>query len=242
MVNPQDQKSESIWLNLLVNVAIPSIILGKFSGEHQLGPIWGLIVALAFPIGYGLWDFVQRGKFNFFSALGIFSTLATGGMTLLKLPPEYIAIKEATIPALFGIAVVGSLFTPFPLVRTFLYSEKILQVNKVDQALAQYGNQKAFDNALIVASWLLAGSFFLSAVLNYGLAEYVLVSQPGTPEFNEELSKMMALSWPVITLPSLAVLCLALYYLLHRIKKLTHLPWEAIFNDGTTAAPHSKEV
>lgn len=235
-------KPENIWVNLLVNVVLPSIILSKFSDEHSLGPVWGLVVALAFPIGYGIWDFFERKKLNFFSALGIFSTLATGGMALLKLPPEYIAIKEATIPALFGIAVVVSLFTPYPLVRTFLYSEKILQVKKVDAALLQQGNLKAFEKTLLIASWMLAGSFFLSSVLNYGLAEYLLISPPGTPEFNRELGQMTALSWPVITLPSMAVLFGALYYLLHRIKSLTQLKLEDIFNDGSAPAPASTEM
>ena len=48
------------------------------------------------------------------SAIGIFSTLLTGGMTLLELDPNYIAIKEAAIPAAFGIAVLVSMFTPIP--------------------------------------------------------------------------------------------------------------------------------
>ncbi len=227
------QYKENMWINLLVNVALPSIILSNLCGEHQLGPVWGLIFALSFPVGYGIWDFIKLGKMNFFSALGVFSTLATGGMALFKLPPEYIAIKEATIPTLFGLAAVISLYTPYPLVRTFLYSEKILQVDKVNRALAEFGNQKAFEQTLKIASWMLASSFFLSAVLNYALAEYLLVSEPGTEAFNAELGRMTALSWPVITIPSLLVLFGALFYLLSRIKKLTHLGFDQIFNDGS---------
>lgn len=223
---------ENMLVNLLINVAAPSIILSKFSGEHSLGPTWGLIVALAFPIGYGIWDFIRRRKVNFFSAIGVFSTFLTGGMTLLKLPPEYVAIKEASIPLMFGLATLGSLYTPFPLVRTFLYNEKVLQVERVNDALMRYGTQQAFERTLVVASWMLAGSFFLSAVLNYGLAKYLLVSAPGTEAYNAELGKMTALSFPVITIPSMLVLVGALWYLLNRIKSLTHLKFEDIFNDG----------
>ncbi len=223
---------ENMLVNLLINVAAPSIILSKFSGEHSLGPTWGLIVALAFPIGYGIWDFIRRRKVNFFSAIGVFSTFLTGGMTLLKLPPEYVAIKEASIPLMFGLATLGSLYTPFPLVRTFLYNEKVLQVERVNDALMRYGTQQAFERTLVVASWMLAGSFFLSAVLNYGLAKYLLVSAPGTEAYNAELGKMTALSFPVITIPSMVVLVGALWYLLNRIKSLTHLKFEDIFNDG----------
>lgn len=222
---------ENMLVNLMINVAAPSIILAKFSGENTLGPTWGLIVALAFPIGYGIWDFIRRRKINFFSALGVFSTFLTGGMSLLKLPPEYIAIKEASIPLMFGLATLGSLYTPFPLVRTFLYNDKVLQVDRVNEALKRFGTEQAFERTLVLASWMLASSFFLSAVLNYGLAKYLLVSPPGTEAYNGELGRMTALSFPVITVPSMLVLVGALWYLLHRIKALTHLKFDEIFID-----------
>jgi len=36
----------------------------KFSSEEQLGPTMALIVALAFPIGYGLYELTFNGKRN----------------------------------------------------------------------------------------------------------------------------------------------------------------------------------
>lgn len=233
---------ENMIYNLLINVAAPSIILSKFSGDNSLGPTWGLIVALAFPIGYGIWDFIRRRKVNFFSALGVFSTFLTGGMTLLKLPPEYVAIKEASIPLIFGLATLGSLYTPFPLVRTFLYNEKVLQVERVNDALKRFNTEQAFERTLIIASWMLAGSFFLSAVLNYGLAKYLLVSEPGSEAYNAELGQMTYLSLPVITVPSMIVLVGALWFLLHRIKALTHLKLEDIFNDGQAPTKTTTEM
>jgi hypothetical protein len=233
---------ENMLVNLLINVAAPSIILSKFSGEHSLGPTWGLIVALAFPIVYGVWDFIRRRKVNFFSAIGVFSTFLTGGMTLLKLPPEYVAIKEASIPLLFGLATLGSLYTPFPLVRTFLYNEKVLQVERVNAALKRFGTEQAFERTLIIASWMLAGSFFLSAVLNYGLAKYLLISPPGSEAYNAELGRMTALSLPVITIPSMLVLIGALWYLLTRIKTLTHLNLEDVFNDSQATSKTTTEM
>lgn len=83
-------KKESFFANLLMNIVIPTLILTKLSGEEHLGPTWGLIVALAFPIGYGVRDFAVNKKLNVFSALGVVSVLLTGGLSLLKLPPEYL--------------------------------------------------------------------------------------------------------------------------------------------------------
>ena len=81
-----------------------------------------------------------------------------------------------------------------------------------------------------MASWLLAGSFFLSSVLNFVLARLIVRSPAGSAAFNEELGKMTALSYPVIVLPSMAVMMIALWYLFRSIKRLTHMDLEEIFH------------
>lgn len=224
------KKSGHLLANLAFNIIIPTVILTKFSGDNALGPAYSIVVALAFPIGYGLKDFKQSGKANFFSILGILSVFLTGGMSLLQLDPQYIAIKEAAVPALFGLATLISLRTRYPLVRTLLFNEQVMQVEKVHQALDQHNANSEFERKLVYASYMITGSFLLSSVLNYVLAKIVLVSEPGTQAFTEELGKMTALSFPVIALPSTLVLMAALYYLLHHIQKLTDLTLEDIFN------------
>ncbi|MEO0444396.1 MAG: VC0807 family protein [Pseudomonadota bacterium] len=229
MTQAQPTKKENLFLNLLVNIIIPTVILSKFSGEDSLGVKWAIIVALAFPIGYGLMDMRSTGKFNLFSAIGIFSVALTGGMALLKLPPQYIIIKEAAIPALFAIITLASLKTPYPLVKTFLYNDKVMQVDKVADALSRHGAEKDFDQALVNASYLMALSFVLSSILNYILAKVILVSAPGTEAFNAELGKMNALSFPIIAIPATIVMMFALFYLFKKIKQLTQLELEDIF-------------
>lgn len=232
--NPEGKKperKENVFLNLGLNIILPTIILVKFSGEEHLGPQLGIIVALAFPILYGIYDFTAAHKVNFFSVLGVLSVMLTGGISLLKLDPQYIAVKEATIPALFGIATLVSLKTRYPLVKTLLYNDKIMQVDRVAEALRQRDNEREFDRTLARASCLIAGSFFLSSLLNYVLAKMILVSAPGTEAYNAELGKMTALSFPVITIPAMLVLFGALYYLFRSIRRLTQLSLEQIFVD-----------
>ena len=226
MTNTKTTKKDNIFINLLFNIVAPTLILSKFSDD--LGTKLAIVVALAFPILYGLKDFLHQKKFNFFSALGVFSVLMTGGMALLELPPEYIAAKEAGIPALFAIVTLISLHTPYPLVKLFLFNETLLQVEKITHALQQHNAEAAFEAALKNASYIIAISFIISSVLNYVLAIYLLQSPPGTDAFNEELGLMTALSFPVIAVPATLVLCFALYYLFKQIKALTQLPLEDI--------------
>ena len=243
-------KKESMLANLLLNIVIPTLILMKGSEspwllaqlqglDAQTGSSFGLfyqdhgiqlaiVVALAFPILYGMHDFKRAGKVNVFSALGVFSILLTGGISLLQLDPQYIAIKEAAIPGILGLVTVLSLKTRFPLVKTFLYNDKILRVDRIAQALEQHKTEQAFEKSLKVASWLVAGSFFLSSFLNYALAKGIIVSPAGTAAFNEELGKMTALSFPVISIPATIVMMAALFYLFRSIKKLTGLTLEDV--------------
>ncbi len=226
-------KKESFLANLLMNIVIPTLILTKLSGDEYLGATWGLIVALAFPISYGLRDFLINKKINVFSALGIVSVLLTGGLSLLHLAPKYFAIKEAAIPGILCVVTLISIKTPYPLVKTFIYNDKVLKIHKVNTALQQYGTQKHFEGTLTNASLMIAASFFLSSILNYVLAKIILVSQPGTAEFNAELGKMTALSYPVIALPMMIIMMGTLFYVFRSIRLLTHLTLEEVINDGS---------
>ncbi|MEJ2513925.1 MAG: MFS transporter [Gammaproteobacteria bacterium] len=222
------QKRENVLVSLGVNIAIPAVILMKFSGPDALGPVWGLVVALAFPLAYGLADFFRRREYNLVSILGVISVLLTGGIGLLELDPKWIAVKEAAIPGIIGLLVLGSLKTRFPIVRNLLYNDRIIRVDAVEKALAENGNGPAFEKTLVVASWMLAASFFLSSVLNFVLAKVLVTSPPGTTQFNEELGRMTALSYPVIVVPSMLIMMAALFYLFRNIRRLTRLDLEDI--------------
>jgi ABC-type multidrug transport system fused ATPase/permease subunit len=225
------EQKESLLLNLVLNIIIPTVILTKFSGDEHLGPRLSIVVALAFPIAYGIMDFVKQKKINFFSALGVVSVFLTGGISLLELPPKYIAIKEAAIPAALGLATLISTYTKYPLVRVFLYNDKVLATELISKRLADLNNTNAFDRTLIRSSYIVAASFFLSSALNYALAKVVVVSQPGTQAFAEELGKMTAYSYVVIVIPSIAVMIFAMYYLFRNITRLTGLKLEEVFLD-----------
>lgn len=78
-------------------------------------------------------------------------------------------------------------------------------------------------------SWII----FLSALLNYILAVVLLTAEPGSVEFNQQLGKMTALSFPVISLPLMFVLTADLFYIFRGIKRLTGMPLEEILNVDT---------
>lgn len=224
------KKKQNPLVNILFNIVVPVVILSKFSKDNYLGPKLGLVVALAFPLAYFIWDWCKEHKANFISILGFVSVLLTGIIGVFEFPSELIAYKEASVPLIICLAVLISMKTPYPLVKKLLYNEDLMNMELINSRLSEKDNTKEVDRMLVRASYMVAASFLVSTVLNFGLAKYLIHSPSGTPEFAEEMARMTALSYPVIALPSTIVLVFALFYVYNRLSKLTGLEFEQLFN------------
>lgn len=218
-------------VNLLFNIVFPAVILNKFSEADRLGPVVALLVALSLPLAFGLWEFYTTKHRNFVSILGFASILLTGGLGLLQVDGFWFAVKEASIPGIIAVATLISLKTKSPFVKLILYNDKVINLSVVDAALDKNGSRPGFEKLMVQTTFVLAGSFLLSAVLNFWLAIWLLKSPVGTPAFNEELGKMTALSYPVIVIPSLIVMMLAVWMLIRGLRKLTGLEMAEIMAD-----------
>ncbi len=223
-------KHENMLLNLVCNIAIPAVIMAQLSKESRLGPAWGLVLALLFPLGYGIYDFVVRKKTNFISVLGFAGVLLSGVLGLLKLDGRWFAVKDAAIPSLIGLALLISMRAKEPIVKALLFNDAVLDVARVEAALRERGNEPRLAGLLRQCTLIVAVAFFVSAVLAYGLARYLLKSPGGTAEFNAELAKMHWLSWPVIVVPSMIMMMLAMWRLVHGLKALTGLATDDLFH------------
>ncbi|MDQ7983642.1 VC0807 family protein [Pseudomonas sp. G34] len=216
------------FIDLLISIVIPSLILMKLSGEARLGPDGALVLALAFPLGWGAFELVKYRKFNFVALLGLVSVILTGGIGLLHLDNQWLAIKEAAIPGLIGIAVLVSTRTRYPLIRTLLFNKTVLNVDKIHERLEQGGHTQRFEARLLRATYLLSGTFFFSSLMNYVLAKWIVTSPAGSEAFNDELGRMTLLSYPMIAIPSMIMLMAVFYYLWRTIHDLTGLKLEEI--------------
>jgi len=220
-----------LFTDLIINIIIPVLVLRRLSGDDQLGPVWALVLALSFPLAAGIYEFARDKKVGLVPAIGFISILLTGGIALLQLPKEYIAIKEALVPLGFGVAVLLSTFSKRPLIRTFIYNDMFMRTDLVADEVQKRGRESDFDGLMVKATWILASSFLLSSILNYALAKWIIVSPTGTPEFNEELGTMTLLSYPVIVVPSMILMFYAMYFVISRILKMTELSLEDIMRE-----------
>ncbi|RLA61482.1 MAG: MFS transporter [Epsilonproteobacteria bacterium] len=224
----EQDSPKSALLNLLFNIVIPVLILSKWTDEAHLGPVKGLIVALAFPVIYGAWDLFSKKKWNFVSVLGVVSVLLTGGLALFKLDGFWFAVKEAAIPGIIGIVVLFTAKSKYNLVRMLILSPKLIKVEVLDAIIKEQKLEVPFEKLVIKTTYFFVLSFVASAILNFVLAIVILKSPAGTPEFNAELGKMTALSFPVIMIPSMAILIFSLWFLLRGITKMTGVHYNEV--------------
>lgn len=229
-MSTQTKRPNNTFLELIFNIIVPSIILMKFSGDEYLGSVYALVVALLFPIGYGLYDFIKNKSMNFISLLGFLSTLLTGGIGLFELDVEWLAIKEAAIPSAIGLVVLISGFWGKPLIAKILLNPVLFNLDLIYQNLSDQGKTDLFKAKIQRANHLLSITFVFSATMNYLLAKWIVVSPAGTTEFNEQLGEMTMLSYPVIAIPSMIMLSAIMFYVVKNVTKLTGLKFDQMLN------------
>lgn len=227
------EKQENPLVNILLNVVVPAAVLSYLSkeeGRFALGPMWALIVAVAIPIGYGIYFFWEFRKLNLFSVLGFASVILTGGLGLLKTSAVWFAVKEALIPFVLGLAVVLSHYkTSKPLVKVFLLNPDLFDVPRIEKRVAEKNAQAPFEKVLKTGTWLLGGSFFLSTLLNFLLWMYLLGGKEGgSTEYMKAIGTGTWMGFLVIGVPAMAILFYAFFRILREIEEVTGLNREEL--------------
>ncbi|MFY9514340.1 MAG: VC0807 family protein [Rubrivivax sp.] len=124
-------------LEIAVTIVAPSLVLMSASGP--LGPTGALLAALALPVGYGLWDGWRRRRLNWLALVGVLSTLLTGGIGLMQLDAQWLAVKEAAVPALMGLVIAASAWTRRPLIHALVFDAALLDTARIQSLLAARG-------------------------------------------------------------------------------------------------------
>lgn len=230
--SPPPRNKGNPLFEILITVLLPAVVLMLLSKPERLGTTWALVLALIFPLGWGLKEAVTKRKTSWMAVLGVVSTLLTGGIGLLKVDPFWLAVKEAAVPALIGLVVLGSNWTRWPLIRILVFSPTLFDVDRINQALTARGTTVPFELKLRTGTLALAGVFFFSAVMNYVLARWIVTSPAGTEAFNEELGRLTLVSYPVIAVPSMLMMMGLMWWLATGARKLTGLDLGDMLHGG----------
>ena len=210
-------------IEILINILIPIVILSNFSSEERLGIKLSIIIAFALPLTYGLYDYLRTKNKNFFSILGVISVSLSGGLTLLEVDAIYIALKEASIPLIFAFAIIYTMRGDKSLLHHLMENPIIVNADSILVSLKKNNQLDKYNNLLRKCTAIFAASFMLSAILNF-----VLTGEPGTEQFNHQMAKMLALSFPVNAVPPMIINIINLLYLFNKMKVFTGLKLEQI--------------
>lgn len=228
-------KQENGLFNILFNIIAPIFILNNLS--QKLGALPALGLALAFPLCYGLYDGWTRKKANFFSILGLLNTLLTGGLAVLGLGGIWFAVKEAAFPLLVGLFVLASAFSANPFIRTLFLNPQIVNLDLLTSRLKELRRETDFFRLMKLSTMWLSASFFLSAVLNFVLAEIIfsplqagLDADAQSVALNHQIAEMTKWSMIVILIPSMFFLILIFWRLLKSLSQLSGLSTNQILN------------
>lgn len=229
-------KPENPLIVVLCNIALPVIVLNqgaKHFGEN--GPLIALLVALAFPIGYGIFDFKRRHKPNFVSIVGLVNVSITGSFALFHLEGGWFWLKEAFFPLLIGSAI--AIYNHFgrPFLFTVFWNENLFQIDNINKALESRKNQNQLTPLFKKSSDLFSASFFISGTGNFYLAKRIFLPIDPTlnpvdhaQALNSQIAQMTWRGYTMIALPMMVFMGFVLWYLISHLKSLTGLKTEEI--------------
>ncbi|MDZ4662651.1 MAG: VC0807 family protein [Pseudomonadota bacterium] len=249
--SPQPQtKADSqgplgVAIDLVFNLVLPVYILEKFS--HRLGEngaVWALVIALSFPLGFGLYDYIVNKKQNWASILGFVNTVFTGVFAVIGLTRNWYIVKEIIVPLILGIYVLMTLRKGSkPFIEKLIYNDRVLNIALIEERLRRQNQIDRLHSHLAKSTQYFSASFFLSAILNFLVAnhvftdiEYFWLSSERAALRNLQIAQMTKLGYLMIALPCMVITMVVIWFLLNGLTKITKLSLNEIMADRS---PHS---
>jgi hypothetical protein len=217
-------------VSVIVNIAIPVVILLTLSAPDRLGALPALLLAIGIPAVWGVIELKRAHRVDISAALGLISVLLTGVIGVLGLNAQLLAVKEAAIPIGFAIVLLASNSTRFPVVT--LLADMVQRRDRVRTALDRPAQQAAYHRHLQRSGAVWAGIMTLSGVLKFILASVVVNSAAGTEAFNHELARYELVQLPTtFTLSGVLILSL-IWYIASGTAKITGLETAEVLRGG----------
>jgi hypothetical protein len=218
----------------IINIALPIAILFLLSDDDRLGPLPALLLAVAIPALYGIWELLRTRKVNAMSVMGIVSVLLTGVIGVFQLDSGLFAVKEALVPLGFAALLLISNRSDFPLVK--LLFDVVQRKERVERAVHAVNGEAAYRHHIERSGAIWAGIMTLSGVMKFTLASIVVTADAGTKAFNTQLATYEVVQIPT-TMAITMVLILALIWSIGKgTGRIIDLPPSQVLRGGERLA------
>ena len=186
-------------------------------------------IALLFPVIYFLYDYLNRKNKNLISVLGFVNILLTGGIGIFgakfALSKNWFILKEALLPFLIGLVFMIMSKYRQSSFNKILLNDALFDNHKISISIKDE-MQKDFEKIVKKAGYYFTSGFFISCIIQFILASLIVVSNPGEPSFNEEVSTMTCVSYLAVLIPTILIVGKGYWGLILGIEKITGLKKE----------------
>ncbi len=213
-------------VQFIAGFLIPTVILLTLSDESKLGPLWGMVLSLAFPVAIEVYSFITGRKASLISLFAIIGILLIGAISLFGLSEEWLAARRAAIYIIGGIGILG--ITRFKRGWIDKWLGNVFDMDKVQGAAKEESAKLALRRAVTTASYAFAASLLAIGIWSYVFTILFMSAPTGSSAFNAQYAELRLLSLPAVSLPFLVAVMAILMYLLSRIEKLTGLEPEKL--------------
>ena len=242
------KQKENPILSLCCNILIPVIILKngnkwiknfliQYHGEEwfyqnsMIVDISSIVffIALICPVIYFFYDLLNRKNINLISILGFINILLTGGIGIFGakfgLSKNWFIFKEGMLPVIIGLVLIIMSKYRQNSFNNILLNEVLFDNDKIRNSIKE-DMQYEFEYIIRKAGYYLIGGFFISSIIQFTLASLIVVSSPGEPSFNKEVSTMTWVSYIAVLLITMLIIGKGYFGLISGIEKVTSLKKE----------------
>lgn len=213
-------------VQFIAGFVIPTVILLTLSDESKLGPLFGMLFSLAFPVAIELYALLTGRKQSFISVFAIIGILLIGAISLFGLSEEWLAARRAAIYVIGASGLLLLVLLKRGLIDKGLGS--IVDMPTIQAAARKQAREAELRRTITTAVYMFAVILLATAVWSYVLTLIVMTAPTGSSAFNAEYAQLRILSFPFVTLPLMVLVTGVLMYLLSKIEHLTGLETEQL--------------
>ncbi len=238
-----DQRLHRVaWLRLLhlgrdilFTFVLPYALLSPHSLHLPALPVssyWAYVLAGLLPSLYLLLDTLRRGSVNPFGVFLLVGSLSNALVSFWRLDGVYFALKDASHSLLLIVVCCVSIALRRPLFEFLFYGLLAPETPQRQWQLTRALRRADIRPVLGWATACVALKAAVLAVISYAVARLVVMAPFGAPQFNAQVARAHAITFPVYLLLDALFYGMALWLTLQAMRRLTGgraWPWQEGF-------------
>ncbi len=198
-------KSLKLIFDILLGAVAPVLIL-KY-GTAPLGTLPAYIISALVPVVWVLLDlFVITRRFNFISSYAGASAIMRGALTFWYVSGILFAFKDTASYIVAFVVFGGSALLAQPVTRSIAFQGLAPETKDDERALEDLLVQPTVVRALRQAALIIAGTNVAAGIANFLINYKIVVAPFGTPQFNDQVANVNAITRVALVLPDMLAL------------------------------------